>query len=116
MTEQNENNEPIDMATIEDNEIKEMKATDLAELCEDQGLQKKGNKKTLIGRLFLKKYGRSDKYVSLMTKCKICGAKVRVTSTKKEPMGDGRIMIVRGIKCYGRHCHTYTLKDPIAAD
>ena len=116
MTEQNENEKPIDLKTIEDSEIEEMKSKDLAELCADQGLKKKGDKKTLIGRIFLKKYGRGSKYVGLMTKCKVCGAKVRVTSTKTQPMEDGRTMITRGIKCYGRHCHTYTLKETIKAD
>ncbi len=116
MTEQNQNETPIDLKTIQDSEIEAMTGKDLAELCEDQGLAKKGNKKTLIGRIFLKKYGRGNKYVGLMTKCKVCGAKVRVTGTKKESMDDGRTMVTRGIKCYGKHAHTYTLKNPIAAD
>ena len=115
MSDSNDNT-PVDLAKIEDADIQAMSAKDLAELCEDQPLQKKGNKKTLMERLFLKKHGQSSQYVMLMTKCKICHAKVRVTNTKKKPMGDGRTLVTRTVKCRGKHCHTYALKNIVKPD
>lgn len=104
------------LATLSDEDIKAMTGKKLTALCKLEELKQKGTNDDKIKRLFLKKYGRSDKYVNLMTKCRICNHRVLVTGTDKKKLDDERLLITRSVKCTGRHRHTYPLKEIIKAD
>lgn len=99
------------LATLDDTAIKAMNGKELAALCKLEELPQKGSKDDKLKRLFLKKYGQSDKYVNLMTKCNICQQAVQVQKTDSKPMQDGRTLVTRYVKCVGVRHHTYPLKN-----
>lgn len=99
------------LETLSDEEIKDMSAQKLSDLCKDEDLVQKGTKNDKIKRLFLKKYGISDRYVNLMTKCRVCHHAVRVIGTDTKKLPDGRTFVTRNVKCIGRHRHTYPIKE-----
>lgn len=56
-----------------------------------------------------------QRFVPGMMTCRAngCGAKLMVRSTSKTPLGDGRILIERAVKCQGPCRHTYTLTETV---
>ncbi len=97
--------------SLADNLIKTMKVDELKAICKKVTLPQKGNKKKLLEAIFMAKYGLTDTYIRLMTVCKVCHAGVKVISTKKQDIGDGRVLFTRQIKCKGKRRHTYLLKN-----
>jgi len=117
---QTKNNKPkeqpeISLKTMADEDIKKMKKEPLKDLCKKEGLLYSGTVASLIKRLFLKKYGHTDRYICMMTKCGVCHASVKVTSTKKIARKDGSIVIMRQLKCSGKHKHTFSKTEIIPA-
>lgn len=94
-------------------EIKRMDAKQLKKLCKEQGMATDGKREEFLNRVLAKRFGRTNRYVGAETRCQICAAEVRVTGTRTEAQGDGRSLVVRSIKCKGKHIHTYPLKELI---
>ena len=105
------------------NELSECTINELRAMCRERKLPVHGNKQRLIDRLGgvpLRKpagsagAGRSDRYVGAnLTRCRVCGKPVRVRSTQKKVMGDGRTLVVRNVMCAGKHRHRYPLKEVV---
>ena len=93
------------------NDLDLMRYVDLQAACKEHKLPYMGKKADLIKRLTVKIAGKSDKYTGQLTKCKICGMPVSITSTNTTKLADGRMLIVRQVKCSGSHRHTYPLKE-----
>jgi len=102
----------VKLDEIKTEELVKMKAVELKELCKTEGLSCNGNKKELLERLQTKKFGRSDRFVGNLTKCRYCGSPVRVFSTSRQVIENG-VLLIRGIRCSGKHRHTYQLKELI---
>ena len=113
----NKNNKKpeITLESVSDEDLKNMKKPLLKKLCKDEGLLCSGKVVDLVNRLFLKKYGHSDKYISMMTKCGVCHASVKVTNTKKTPRKDGSVVVVRQLRCSGRHKHSFSKTEIVPA-
>ena len=92
-------------------ELKKLNKKRLAAICKKEGLPSSGTKDELINRLIAKRFGTSRRYVGPLTTCKVCGAGVFVKSTEQNPLGDGRMMVTRHIKCKGKNAHRYPLKE-----
>ena len=98
---------------IKNDQIKTLKVDRLRKICSAEGLKTAGKKGELIERIILARSGRSDRYISTLTKCKYCGEGVRVTGTDRKIIKDGRVLLTRYIKCNGARRHTYPLKTII---
>lgn len=82
----------------------------LVELCRKEGLPTEGTKKELIRQLVVKKIGSTVHHEFGKTKCKICGAIVKVKNTKITDLGD-KLLFIRQVQCTGKHRHRYPLKE-----
>ena len=99
------------LGDIDIDELKKLGKKQLAAICRIEELPCSGKKSDLLNQLIAKKCGRSRRYVGSLTTCKVCGAPVSVKSTQKEPMEDGRVIVIRQIKCLGKNAHRYPLKE-----
>ena len=94
--------------------ISKLKINELRGLCRAEGLPAGGKKAELIKRLITARRGIADRFVGAgMLKCKVCSQPAKVVSTKKKTLDNGRTLVVRQVKCTGRHGHTYPLKSII---
>ncbi|HIJ70670.1 MAG TPA: hypothetical protein HPP87_04815 [Planctomycetes bacterium] len=84
---------------------------ELVEQCRDEELPCEGTKKELARRIVVKKMGSAGHHEFGMTKCKVCGAPVKVKGTRTEDLGDGRLLFIRQVQCTGKHRHRYPLKE-----
>jgi len=76
----------------------------IAELQEIAGcllLSISGTKAQLVARIWLALHGQSDRHIAGLTRCRSCGAPVRVRGTRKR-LVDGRLYIERAMRCDGR--------------
>lgn len=94
-----------------ESDVGDLKYAELQTLCKQQGVSAYGKKDELVKRLTIAKEGHTEKHVHGRTKCKICGAKTGVTGTSREKMPDGRILVIRKMRCAGKHRCTYPLKS-----
>jgi len=86
----------------------------LRALCKAERLKAGGGKGDLAARLIAKKQGVSDRYVGPpLTRCKVCSEQVSVRRTQRIPQDDGRVLVIRDVKCRGRHGHTYKLSEVV---
>ncbi|UCE67562.1 MAG: hypothetical protein JSU85_05995 [Candidatus Zixiibacteriota bacterium] len=99
------------LADFSFDELKGLGSKALKKLCLAEELDADGGKDELFARLCVKRFGRGKRYIGQQTQCVICGAKVMVRNTKTDIQPDGRKLIVRSIRCKGRHQHTYPLKE-----
>jgi len=103
-------------------ELNEKTINELRAMCKERDLPVHGNKQRIIGRLSTAEKpqpGRSERYVGAgLTLCNICRAAVRVRSTQRTPMEDGRVLLTRNVICSGKHHHRYPLKEivPVQTD
>lgn len=104
----------LDEMTILD--LQKMDADRLRGRCKTAGLSVKGKKDDLIERLRSRVRRITKRYIEGITTCAYCPADIMVTGTDKQPLADGRVLVVRQIKCKGRHHHKYPLKEVAEAD
>lgn len=90
----------------------------LAGLCRSAGLPDDGLKAELIERLTGAKESRvpglrpgDAGHVHGRTRCRYCGAGVRVMRTARQELEDDRTLITRYVRCNGRHQHSYPIKE-----
>lgn len=74
------------------------------------GLGGAGNAEQIRRRLVAKVSGTVGTHTHGKTQCCICPALAKVTGNKRYPQKDGRTLLVRQMKCAGKHGHTFTLK------
>ncbi len=89
---------------------REMKASELADLCKAAGLPTSGNKKDLIKRLDLHFYGSSTKHVNGKVVCPYCGSPARVNGVRWM----SEKTLTRRYKCLGRRRHTFTIDTDVS--
>ncbi len=101
----------IELSEIGIDKLKALGKKQLAAICRAEDLPCSGKKSDLVNQLIAKKFGTSKRYVGSLTTCKVCAAGVMVKGTRTEPMDDGRVMVIRQIKCKGKNAHRYPLKE-----
>ncbi len=104
----------LDEMTILD--LQKMGVDGLRGQCKKAGVSAKGGKDALIERLRPRVRRITKRYIEGVTTCAYCPADIQVTGTEKQPMPDGRVFVVRQIKCKGKHHHKYPLKETVKAD
>jgi len=104
------------LADISIENITRLDVKELTDLCKKVGLSAVGRKKDLIEKLVIKKSGKSGAYTGQFTKCQFCGEKVRVMNTRNQNMLDGRILVIRSVRCDGKHRHQYPLTSIVSPD
>ena len=104
----------MNLDAMETDEIAACSINVLRALCKAERLKAGGGKTDLSARLIAKKHGISDRYVGApLTRCRVCREQVTVKRTVREPMTDGRVQVIRHVKCRGRHGHSYKLVDVV---
>jgi len=92
--------------------VTQPKINELRRMCREKGLPTGGTKKELSQRLLTEATAGTDRFAGAGTlKCKVCSLTVKVTSTQKTTLEDGRTLITRQVKCTGKHGHTYSLPE-----
>ena len=104
----------LDEMTILD--LQKMSIANLRSRCAAAKMSVAGDKEELIERLRPKVGRITRQYIEGVTTCAYCPADIVVVGTDKQPMPDGRVLVVRQIKCKGRHNHKYPLKELVKAD
>ena len=94
-------------------QLAKLNINELRHLCKEEGLETGGEKGVLLKRLIVQKTGRSDRFISTKTRCKICCEPAKVVSTRRRELSNGRILMTRQLRCTGKHRHTYPLKEII---
>ncbi len=100
----------LKFADIAVGQIERLGVKELRRLCGEENLSTDGKKEDFAARLIIQKGGITDRYAGQLTRCKVCRSPVRVTGTTSKAIASGTL-VIRQIKCRGKHCHTYPLKE-----
>ncbi len=82
----------------------------LRDICSENDLRTDGTKKDLAKRVKIKFHG-SDRFRPNNIRCRYCQHKALVKSTETTYRPDGSAIIIRRLRCTGKHAHTYKLVE-----